>query len=115
MGQHACLHSPQQCRLLRHARCISAVIPENLMPLSSCRRIPFVSAVATLLLILNVSSLANSQQMPGPDQFSGMKWRLLGPFRAGRVTAVAGVPGDPTTYYFGTPGGGVWKSTNGGR
>ena len=85
------------------------------MPLSSCRRIPFVSAVATLLLILNVSSLANSQQMPGPDQFSGMKWRLLGPFRAGRVTAVAGVPGDPTTYYFGTPGGGVWKSTNGGR
>ena len=53
--------------------------------------------------------------MPGPDQFSGMKWRLLGPFRGGRVTAVAGVPGDPTTYYFGTPGGGVWKSTNGGR
>ncbi len=53
--------------------------------------------------------------MPGPAQFSGMKWRLVGPFRGGRVTAVAGVPGDPTTYYFGTPGGGVWKSTNGGR
>ena len=50
-----------------------------------------------------------------PISSPGMKWRLIGPFRGGRVTAVAGVPGDPTTYYFGTPGGGVWKSTNGGR
>ncbi len=65
------------------------------------------------LIIFPLTLLA--QQMPGPDQFSGMKWRLVGPFRGGRVTAVAGVPGDPTTYYFGTPGGGVWKSTNGGR
>src|SRR5580693_1151971 len=65
------------------------------------------------LIIFPLTLLA--QQMPGPEQFNGMKWRLVGPFRGGRVTAVAGVPGDPTTYYFGTPGGGVWKSTNGGR
>ena len=44
-----------------------------------------------------------------------MQWRLIGPFRGGRVTAVAGVPGDPTTYYFGTPGGGIWKTTDGGQ
>ena len=44
----------------------------------------------------------------------GMKWRQIGPFRGGRVLAVAGVPGDPSTYYFGAVSGGIFKSTNGG-
>ncbi len=44
-----------------------------------------------------------------------MRWRLIGPFRGGRVTAVAGIPGQPAVYYMGTPGGGVWKTTDGGR
>ncbi len=55
------------------------------------------------------------QQQPDAALFTGMKWRLIGPFRGGRVTAVAGVGGDPNTYYFGTPGGGIWKTTDGGR
>jgi len=46
--------------------------------------------------------------------FDALRWRLIGPYRAGRVSAVAGVPGDPTTYYAGTPDGGVWKTTDGG-
>lgn len=50
-----------------------------------------------------------------PESFSAMKWRLVGPHRAGRVTAVAGIAGKPAIYYFGTPGGGVWKTTDGGR
>lgn len=50
-----------------------------------------------------------------PKLYSAMRWRLIGPFRAGRVTAVAGVSSDPNLYYFGTPGGGIWKSTNAGR
>ena len=45
--------------------------------------------------------------------FKGMKYRLVGPFRGGRSLTSAGVPGDPTTYYFGSTGGGVWKSTDG--
>jgi len=50
-----------------------------------------------------------------PQQFApGLSWRLIGPFRGGRVTAVAGVPGDLRTYYMGTPGGGIWKTTNAG-
>ena len=49
-----------------------------------------------------------------PSFYSAMRWRLIGPYRAGRVSAVAGIPGDPTTYYMGTPGGGVWKTTSGG-
>ncbi len=83
------------------------------MPLSLARRLPH-----RLLLILFIASLPLSllcQQQPDAKLFSGMQWRLIGPFRGGRVTSVAGVSSDPNTYYFGTPGGGVWKSTNGGR
>jgi photosystem II stability/assembly factor-like uncharacterized protein len=50
-----------------------------------------------------------------PESFSAMRYRLVGPHRAGRVTCVAGIPGKPAIYYFGTPGGGVWKTTSGGR
>ncbi len=46
--------------------------------------------------------------------YGGMKWRLIGPYRGGRVLAVAGVPGDPTVYYFGGVAGGVWKTTDAG-
>jgi photosystem II stability/assembly factor-like uncharacterized protein len=44
-----------------------------------------------------------------------LRWRLIGPFRGGRVVAVAGHPSDPMTFYFGACDGGVWKSTNGGQ
>jgi photosystem II stability/assembly factor-like uncharacterized protein len=50
---------------------------------------------------------------PEEKAFKGMKYRLIGPFRGGRSLTAAGVPGDPTTYYFGATGGGVWKSTDG--
>jgi len=46
--------------------------------------------------------------------FKGLTWRLVGPFRGGRVLAVSGVVGEPNTYYFGGVGGGVWKTTDGG-
>jgi photosystem II stability/assembly factor-like uncharacterized protein/phage anti-repressor protein len=49
------------------------------------------------------------------DAYAGMRWRLIGPHRAGRVTAVAGIRGRPGIYYMGTPGGGVWKTTDGGQ
>ncbi len=50
---------------------------------------------------------------PEEKAFKGMKYRLIGPFRGGRSLTAAGLPGDPTTYYFGATGGGVWKSTDG--
>src|SRR5208282_398782 len=49
----------------------------------------------------------------GDPLFKGMKYRLIGPFRGGRSLTATGIPGDPTTYYFGATGGGVWKSTDG--
>ncbi len=42
------------------------------------------------------------------------RYRQIGPFRGGRVTAVAGIPNQPNTYYFGATGGGVFKTTDGG-
>jgi len=49
----------------------------------------------------------------GDPLFRGMKYRSIGPYRGGRSLTAAGIPGDPTTYYFGATGGGVWKSTDG--
>jgi photosystem II stability/assembly factor-like uncharacterized protein len=55
----------------------------------------------------------NESGKPEDKLFKGMKYRLIGPFRGGRSLTAAGIPGDPTTYYFGATGGGVWKSTDG--
>lgn len=44
-----------------------------------------------------------------------LEWRLVGPFRGGRSVAAAGDPNDPTVFYFGTTGGGVWKTDDGGQ
>ncbi len=49
-----------------------------------------------------------------PKLYGGMRYRLVGPFRGGRVIAVEGVPGEPNVYYFGGAAGGVWKTTDGG-
>src|SRR5437899_2651173 len=62
-------------------------------------------------LLLCVS--AHSAVLPA-NLYDQLQWRLIGPFRGGRVVAVSGVSGDPTAFYFGSVGGGVWKTTNGG-
>ena len=48
------------------------------------------------------------------DPWKALQYRLIGPFRGGRVVAVTGVVGQPDTYYFGAVAGGVWKTTDGG-
>jgi photosystem II stability/assembly factor-like uncharacterized protein len=73
-------------------------------------------AAAGIGVIVAGGSLARMTAAPrvDPSLYSGLRWRSIGPFRGGRVNAVAGVPGQPT-FYFGSVGGGVWKSTNAGR
>ena len=58
------------------------------------------------------TSDGDQEEAKGP--WHGLTWRLIGPFRGGRVLAVSGVVGDQHTYYFGATGGGVWKTTDGG-
>ncbi len=57
---------------------------------------------------------ATAKPAVDPTLFQGMTWRNIGPFRGGRATAVAGVAQDPLTYYFGSSGGGVWKTEDAG-
>jgi len=46
--------------------------------------------------------------------YQALEWRNIGPFRGGRAVAVAGIPDKPNTFYMGSTGGGVWKTTDGG-
>jgi photosystem II stability/assembly factor-like uncharacterized protein len=68
--------------------------------------------VIVTLLLLSPAGSALAQSVP--QLMNGLKWRLIGPFRGGRVVAVAGVPGDSTTFYFGAVNGGIWKTTDAG-
>jgi photosystem II stability/assembly factor-like uncharacterized protein len=49
-----------------------------------------------------------------PTLFGALRWRSIGPYRGGRALAVAGIPGDATTFYFGAVAGGVWQTADGG-
>jgi photosystem II stability/assembly factor-like uncharacterized protein len=60
------------------------------------------------------ASTTEGDQEEAKGPWHGLTWRLVGPFRGGRVLAVSGVMGDAHTYYFGGAGGGVWKTTDGG-
>lgn len=70
-------------------------------------------AVAGLLMVLGAVTLA-AQTMP-QSMLAGLRWRLIGPFRGGRVLAVSGVAGHSNIFYFGSVDGGVWKTTDAGR
>jgi photosystem II stability/assembly factor-like uncharacterized protein len=76
-----------------------------------------VRIVDCLLLVACSGFLAQAvrAQEISEDLYSALKWRMIGPFRAGKVNAVAGVPGNSAVYYFGADGGGVWKTTDGGN
>jgi photosystem II stability/assembly factor-like uncharacterized protein len=71
------------------------------------------TAFPLLLALLAISSISFAQGFD-PAFFKDMKWRVVGPFRGGRVLAVTGVPGEPNVYYFGAVAGGVFKSVDAG-
>jgi len=65
-------------------------------------------------LVCSIFWMSASGQTIPPELYSGLKWRLIGPFRGGRVVAVSGFPGSSTTFYFGAVDGGVWQTTDAG-
>jgi photosystem II stability/assembly factor-like uncharacterized protein len=56
----------------------------------------------------------DKEEAEDKNPWKGLQYRLVGPFRGGRVVAVAGVVGQDNVYYFGATAGGVWKTTDGG-
>jgi len=75
----------------------------------------YLLGVLCLCMSAYVTGLASQPAATEAALFSDLKWRHVGPFRAGRVNAVSGAVGQPNTFYFGSVGGGLWKTTNIGR
>ena len=67
-----------------------------------------------LILVLTCAVAGNAQQ-PDDEEESQFRFRFVGPKVGNRIAAVAGILGDPSTYYAGAASGGVWKSIDGGN
>ena len=78
---------------------------------------PFRLFSALLFSFLSFGIYSETTQAQTYDEalYSGLEYRLVGPYRGGRSAAVTGVPGKPNLFYFGSTGGGIWESKNGGR
>src|SRR6266545_3373844 len=75
--------------------------------------IAFLALLAFGAALVTDSNSSHAQQDSQSNPLSGLRWRNIGPFRGGRSVAVAGVASQPTVYYFGGTGGGVFKTTHG--
>ncbi|WP_345167354.1 WD40/YVTN/BNR-like repeat-containing protein [Algibacter aquimarinus] len=72
--------------------------------------------MTTILCLFLFGNFAQLQaQSFDESEYNALEYRLLGPFRGGRSAAVTGVPNQPNLYYFGSTGGGIWKTLDGGR
>src|SRR5690349_24941651 len=71
-------------------------------------------AIALTVSVITAAVISLGATPIKPELLSGLVWRNVGPFRAGRISAVSGVIGEPGTFYIGLPAGGVWKTTNAG-
>ncbi len=74
--------------------------------------------LAVLVALSGAADLAAApaaKKVLDAELWKAYRWREVGPYRGGRSAAVAGIPGERDTYYFGGTGGGVWKTTDGGR
>ena len=65
-----------------------------------------------LAILWVLASGASENEVYSEKLFSGLRYHMLGPSRGGRVTAVAGHRRQPSTFYMGATGGGVWKTTD---
>ncbi len=73
-----------------------------------------MSSLGLLLGSILFSSAVSAEPVDA-KLIDGLEYRLIGPWRGGRVTAVHGVPGNDQLYYMGATGGGLWRTANGGQ
>jgi len=69
-------------------------------------------ATRAALVLAAIASLVTTAVAQDTDPFAAMRWRSIGPVRAGRARALAGVPSQPNVFYIGFDNGGVWRSTD---
>src|SRR5919108_2640350 len=80
-----------------------------------------ISTLMTLAFVALIIALAHAEagsvfaQQFSSDLFQSLRWRSIGPFRGGRVRAVAGVPAQPNVFYMAQVNGGVWKTDDYGH
>src|SRR5258705_11195989 len=70
---------------------------------------PMRTSIVVFSVLALLPARAHSQT---PDLGTAVRWRTIGPFRAGRARALAGTPGRPTAFYIGFDNGGVWRSSD---
>ncbi len=128
---------------LRASRAVSALVVSALLPEESILRATAVALLIASFAVSSAAQKSEKKQSSETGQaqaqsqptaqdsgsqsgatatddgeykgpWKGLQYRLIGPFRGGRVVAASGVVGQPETYYFGAVAGGVWKTTDGG-
>src|ERR1700745_3763558 len=77
-----------------------------------CKHVAFIFWILLVSSWFSQTALATSKY--DETLFKGMKWRSIGPYRGGRGLAVTRVSRGPSTFYFGSVAGGVWRTTDGG-
>src|SRR5947209_1187627 len=80
--------------------------------MTAIRRAQAILLLSSAILIPTFAQGRRGGGAPVPD---GLSFRFMGPAVGNRISAAAGIPGDPSTYYAGAASGGVWKSTNAGQ
>lgn len=70
-----------------------------------------LAAAALSLVLLTAAAAA----VPAAELTGALHWRSVGPYLGGRVTSLAGVPGEPSLFYMATAGGGVWETKDYGH
>ena len=85
-------------------------------------RIFWICAILVVVVSLPAESQRNRRSAQtvqtvsfDEDLYSAIEWRSIGPFRGGRSATVSGVKGKPNLFYFGSTGGGVWRTIDGGN
>src|SRR5207253_10299221 len=85
--------------------------------MTRCRSCVFV--VLASLVLTQPARSQNAERSPlgavDPAFLKGLRYRMIGPNRGGRSTAVTGVASEPATFYMGVASGGVWKTTDAGQ
>ena len=74
-----------------------------------------IALLGLILCLLWQPQTSLAQNVPDPEVYKALEWRLVGPFRGGRADGVTGVTGSDHSYYFASTGGGVWKTVDSGQ